>query len=283
MSRYIDKKNGEERQQKAYDYLINRGLQPHHAAGIVGNLMQESFKHLDSTIENSIGAVGIAQWLGPRKESLKTFAKDKGTSYKDFDTQLDFLYKELTTTGDSWGKKGQAAFFKAETAEEAAAMFVNKFERSGEKPGEKGYDNRLRNAKSVYLQFNDKALYGKNDKGQIVNINPEAATQEEIAMAPKIKAEFYESQFGIENERAEDKAPEPSTAAKEAEEGIAKKEVIKKEKDEFIAKLMTKDVSKKDIDELEKKYPEEAVPNPYDLDITTPGNEFFNFFLEEGN
>lgn len=144
----------EDNVKKAYQYLADKGLPAHLAAGIIGNLQQESYLHLDSTVENKIGAVGIAQWLGVRRKNLESFAKKQGSDYKDFDTQLDFLWKELTTTGDGWNKtRHKDAFFNAESAEEAASIFVDHFERSGEKPGEKGYDRRLKYANNIYERF----------------------------------------------------------------------------------------------------------------------------------
>ena len=284
MSRFIDKKNGEKRRKKAYNYLVNKGLQPHQAAGIIGNLMQESYAHLDSTIENSIGAVGIAQWLGPRKKSLIKFAKDQGTAHTNFDTQLDFLWNELTTTGDSWNRTADKdAFFNSKTAEEAAGIFVSKFERSGEKPGEKGYENRVKNAKSVYLQFNDKELYAKDDKGNIVNLNPETVTPEQLAISPKIKAEFYAKNYGIINEKAEATEAEPSAAAKEVEAALESKKKVKDEREAFIAELSNKDkVTQAEAAKVEEMQPEGATQDPYSMDISTPGNEFFNYFLPEG-
>lgn len=282
--RYIDKKNGGQRRQKAYNYLIKKGLKPHLAAGIIGNLMQESYRHLDSTVENEIGAVGIAQWLGPRKESLKKFAKDQGASYKDFDVQLDFLHEELMNTGDSWGSKGQQAFFNAKTAEEAAAMFVEKFERSGEKPGDKGYDQRLQNAKSIYLQFNDTALYGKDENGNTVSLNPATASDEAKALSPKIKADFYQQNFNIINEKAK-ATPKVDPELEEVAQEVEAKANTKTQRDEFINKLLNKNAPTPEdavaYAEAKAEQPGRDTQDPYDMDISTPANEFFNYFIPE--
>lgn len=286
MSRYIDKKKGEERRKKAYNYLLDRGLEPHHAAAVVGNLMQESYKHLDSTIENEIGAVGIAQWLGPRREALEQFAKNKGTSYKDFDTQLEFLYHEISSTGNSWGSKAQREFFESKTAEEAAAIFVRKFERSGEKPGDKGYENRIRNAKSIYLQYNDPTIYAKNEKGQIVNVNPETATEQQKLLSPKIKAEFYEKNFDIIDKKFSKenyKEPEEETKAKEE---ITNKAHTKEQEQEFIKKLQNLTTNLGSSNVPTEDASEGGVPteDPYSMSNIIPeGNEFYNFFLPPDN
>ncbi|AGO49454.1 structural protein [Cellulophaga phage phi4:1] len=156
MARYKDK-NPEEKQKHAYNFLLGRGYEPHQASAIVGNLMQESYAHLDSSIVNSIGAIGIAQWLGDRKKSLYKYAESKGTEATDFQTQLEFLDKELKSTGNSWlSKKKKESFFNATSVDEAARIFVQDFERSGETPEDKGYKKRLEYAEKVYSNFNQK-------------------------------------------------------------------------------------------------------------------------------
>jgi hypothetical protein len=74
-------------------FVKDNGLSLNQAAGIVGNLQQES--SLDSAIVNSIGASGLAQWLGSRKQQLFNFASLKGKAWQDFDLQLEFIMHEL--------------------------------------------------------------------------------------------------------------------------------------------------------------------------------------------
>lgn len=66
----------------AYNYLLNKGLNAPQAAGVVGNLMAESFGSLDPAAYNpkggGQGALGIAQWRGPRLKSLLEFAGVNG-------------------------------------------------------------------------------------------------------------------------------------------------------------------------------------------------------------
>jgi len=66
----------------AYNYLLNKGLNPPQASGIVGNLMAESFGSIDPAAYNPSGggqgALGIAQWRGPRLENLLKFAGMNG-------------------------------------------------------------------------------------------------------------------------------------------------------------------------------------------------------------
>jgi hypothetical protein len=81
--------------QKAFAYLLQKGLTAKQAAGIVGNLMSESGAgqtkfDLDPKITNGIGAYGIAQWLSGRKDNLM-----KRANYDTLSVQLDFMWEEL--------------------------------------------------------------------------------------------------------------------------------------------------------------------------------------------
>ena len=274
--RFKDKKEAQEKQKKAYDFLINKGIPPHLSAGIVGNLMQESFSHLDSTVENEIGAVGIAQWLGARRKDLENFAKKRGADFKDFDLQLEFLHHELTTTGNSWNRRQQEQFFNAKNAEEAAKLFVSNFERSGEKPGDKGFDNRVNFAKSIFLQFNDKNVYSKDKNGNVIVLNPKIVTERDIKKSPSIKREFYNSMFDLPNETPN--LPDTKTVVE------AKEDIEKTSKElEFKNKLPT---ILRGLNPVQKNKPQteqEVTQRPFNFeesDISVPENEFFTFFNE---
>lgn len=111
------------------DYFIEKGLTKEQAAGIVGNLQRES--GLDPGIEergNGIG-YGLAQWSFGRRDNLEAFAGEQNKPVSDLKLQLDFLWKELTTT-----ESATLQAFKANpnmNASEAAAVFESKFERAG--------------------------------------------------------------------------------------------------------------------------------------------------------
>jgi len=65
----------------SYEYFIKQGMSPQQAAGIVGNLMVESFNKVDPQAFNpaggNMGAYGVAQWRGPRQQGLLDFAKTR--------------------------------------------------------------------------------------------------------------------------------------------------------------------------------------------------------------
>jgi Phage tail lysozyme len=87
----------------AYDYFIGKGLTNIQAAGVVGNLDQES--GVDPAIHQAGGGVGrgIAQWsAGARwdttdKDNVVAYAAQQGQSATSLGLQLDFMWYELTT------------------------------------------------------------------------------------------------------------------------------------------------------------------------------------------
>lgn len=126
-----------ERKKYITNRLIQLGYTPTQTAAIVGNLQQENHT-FDPTVKNSIGAIGIAQWLSKgRKDVL--LQKDNPYS---IDTQLEFLHEEIQgKTKDAWSNNagGREAFMNAKTVEEATIIFRKDFERPGE---HEAYDNK---------------------------------------------------------------------------------------------------------------------------------------------
>lgn len=122
---------------KIWDFLAKAGYSAEGIAGILGNLHEESgFR--SGAIENDGGTTnedlvrqitaskdafladtrgfGLAQWTDKgRKSALWDYAQSKGTSVADFQTQLEFLLKELQEgyKGTSDALKGQISVDKA--------------------------------------------------------------------------------------------------------------------------------------------------------------------------
>lgn len=108
----------------AVDYLVSKGLSPAQAAGVVGNLVQES--KLDSGAQNKAeGSYGLAQWRGSRLQDLAQFASSKGKDISDVNTQLDFIMHEMSNKESKAGAMLRAS----NTAEEAAFNFGKYYER----------------------------------------------------------------------------------------------------------------------------------------------------------
>jgi hypothetical protein len=78
----------------AYDFFVGRGYTPAQASGIVGNLIHES--GLDPGAIGDAGtSVGLAQFHNERAVALAQFAKASNRDPRDFQTQLEFIDKEL--------------------------------------------------------------------------------------------------------------------------------------------------------------------------------------------
>jgi Phage tail lysozyme len=129
---------------EVFSHLHNSGLlQPHHTAGIIGSLIQESGLNPNAVNPKS-GAYGLGQWLGPRKQALFDYAYVHGTHPSDPRTQLDFLLDELQTT-EGAAYKG---LLGTTNPEDAAKVFSTGFERAGK--AESNDAARIKHARSIF-------------------------------------------------------------------------------------------------------------------------------------
>jgi hypothetical protein len=111
----------------AFEFFVGKGLTSEQAAGIVGNLMQES--GVDPAARQSDGpGHGIAQWsAGGRWNNLLRFAKARRASPLALTTQLEFLWHELTTVP----AYGLGALRAARSVVAATRVFEKSFEVCG--------------------------------------------------------------------------------------------------------------------------------------------------------
>lgn len=108
--------------------LTARGMPEHIAIGFAMNFKDESAFN-PGVIGDNGASLGLAQWYGPRKKALETFAASRGMPATDPNVQLDYLIHEL-------GGPQSAAWQKiknAKTPQEAAMLILNEFERPAEK------------------------------------------------------------------------------------------------------------------------------------------------------
>ncbi|CAN5374502.1 hypothetical protein BH10PAT3_BH10PAT3_1780 [soil metagenome] len=141
---------GSDNQQKAFNYFVGKGYKPEWAAGIVGNMINESsvepmrlqgtasgVETPSSTLEasgnlnkTSIGW-GLVQWTPPSK--LVTSSKEAGIPFEEIDTiayQLEFVWKQLEGTAVGSNEKNAGDKLKeAITPEDAAVAFGRYYER----------------------------------------------------------------------------------------------------------------------------------------------------------
>lgn len=143
---------GNTNEEKIWSYLKGAGLNDCGAAGLMGNLYAESglrpdnlqnsyekkLGHTDASYTEAVDSgaysgfvqdcagYGLAQWtFWSRKQSLLEFARGRGRSIGDLETQLDFLMREL-------GRSFQtvlAALKTAKTVREASDAVLLNFER----------------------------------------------------------------------------------------------------------------------------------------------------------
>lgn len=123
------------------DKLIEAGLEPHAAAGVMGNLMWES-GGLKSDVVNSIGAAGIAQWYQGRRSNLEAFARKRGKPWTDLGTQADFLVSELKS--GNWVTVRELNATK--NVGQATVLFEKRYEISGDTDS---YDERKQYAREA--------------------------------------------------------------------------------------------------------------------------------------
>jgi hypothetical protein len=118
----------------AFDYFVSKGLSDFQAAGIVGNLDQES--GMDPSIAQYGGGPGrgIAQWSAGGRwdtdhdDNVVWYANAHGQSRDSLTLQLDFIWFELTT----YGNYGLSDLRAAKTVAEATIAFQDDFEGCGQ-------------------------------------------------------------------------------------------------------------------------------------------------------
>lgn len=116
--------------------LIKGGLTPTAAAGIVANIGVESGYTYDPNTYQKGGGPGrgLVQWeKGGRFDkdniNLNSFAKSRGTSWNDMNTQIDFILHELNTHPEYQLVKEKIN--KSRNIAEATKIFLKDYEKAG--------------------------------------------------------------------------------------------------------------------------------------------------------
>jgi hypothetical protein len=118
----------------AFEYFVGKGLSNVQAAGIVGNLDQESSMNPSIAQYGGGPGRGIAQWSeggrwnADKDDNVEWYAKEKGLSVYSLTLQLEFIWYELET----FGNYGLADLRRATTVAEATVAFEEDFEGCGE-------------------------------------------------------------------------------------------------------------------------------------------------------
>lgn len=123
--------------------LMSMGFTASAAAGVVGNLVQESGLRTDAIGDNGTSG-GLAQWHNERLDALKRFAAARGKKWTDLDTQIEFLAEEMRTSyADTYAKMQSA-----ELPEIAGQIMTDEYEIPD--PASANYAQRQANARAAY-------------------------------------------------------------------------------------------------------------------------------------
>jgi hypothetical protein len=139
--------------EKAFNFFKSKGLSADQAAGVIGNLRQESGlnpeaqqdKSKDAFPKDGVG-FGIAQWTYTvRQKPLVDFATQKNEPVTNLDIQLDYLWQEFT--------QKYASTYRALTGAGDYTSAVTIFEKGFEGAGNPQMEKRINFAKEVLDRF----------------------------------------------------------------------------------------------------------------------------------
>ena len=132
-----------ERSKYIQQKLMSMGFTASAAAGVVGNLVQESGLRTDAIGDNGTSG-GLAQWHNERLDALKRFAAARGKDWTDLDTQIEFLAEEMHTSyADTYAKMQSA-----ELPEIAGQIMTDEYEKPDSASA--NYAQRRANARAAY-------------------------------------------------------------------------------------------------------------------------------------
>lgn len=137
---------------RIWNALKNHGVSDVAVAAIMGNIYAESAYNPQARNPNG-GAFGLCQWLGDRQDNLSAFAAKRGTPMDSPDTQVEFLWAELS------GVESEA-YNAIKNMEEkdldlATETFCRKFERCSEDEARSSMGKRIAAARDAYKKKGD--------------------------------------------------------------------------------------------------------------------------------
>ena len=130
------------------DFLMGKGLSLEQSVGITANLQQESSLNPNAKGDNGT-SFGIAQWHKERGQNMMKWTESEGYKSNSLEGQLEFLWYELSTDY----KNVLDEIKNTNTSEDAAEVFVRKYEKPGNIEGE--VNKRSSIAGSLYNKVSD--------------------------------------------------------------------------------------------------------------------------------
>lgn len=124
-------------QRKVYDFLYNElHLTDKQAWAVMANIDHESAGwqvDAEQSPGSSTLGIGLMQWSDDRRRALEQFAADRHTTWKDLQTQLEFMKLEYNTTESEAWERFKEHVTETSSPEEDVAYFAgpNGLERAG--------------------------------------------------------------------------------------------------------------------------------------------------------
>lgn len=133
------------------DLILDFGLTPIQAAGIVGNLAHESAAFTATQEKNPVGGgrggLGWAQWTGPRRRAYEAWLAKRGLKADSYAGNYGYLKEELSGTISGFDFRKAITQLKKTSTIQAA---TETFEAFYEKAGVKAMSSRVKWAQQAY-------------------------------------------------------------------------------------------------------------------------------------
>lgn len=179
-----------ERMKSAMQYLMQKGLSRTVAAGLVGNMVEESRMNPNAIGDNG-NAFGLAQW-NSRGPEMKKFLADRGKGWNDFYGQLDFVVHELQN-GEA---KAMNQLSLAKDAASAGIIAMNEYERPAMWARAKTQGARAGSSVQAYNLVGDGVQQMRPTEGFVGPMPParDLQQQQQITQEMQSQVEFQEAQ-----------------------------------------------------------------------------------------
>lgn len=151
---------------RVWSFLKKNGYTDQAAAGVIGNLMQESGTSLNPRLAEfkgqgkigGKGGFGILQWTGGRRRALEKFAKKQKKDVGDLDLQLAFFAKELNSKAVRYDFNKMIGGYSKLTKNKSVSSATKQFEKVMERASNKQMAKRIKYATSAYNSYAGKTI-----------------------------------------------------------------------------------------------------------------------------
>ena len=183
---------GDTVKEKIWNFFVSKGLTSAGIAGILGNISVETGGTFRTDLRNSSDHYGLCQWSTSRQKGLKKLATKRETDTSDLQTQLEYIWEELTTT-----YTGTLNTLKTTSSiKEASDAFCVDFERPakrGTAAETKECTNRGKRAQDLYSELNGTTSSGSTPD---TNTNKKKTKVTKVGKSPTFRLTEDDEQPG---------------------------------------------------------------------------------------